>query len=129
LIPASSFCWYNEGVECIGVTEQMNNPVDEFAKQLSSAPERPFDRMQVRRYAGVSFLNFLLKEGAAREDLETFIRKEAERFTENTAWSQEFVYVRTSHLGLIYRFRFRVPNEKSFCCGNLCPDCVRLNNI
>ncbi|WP_223700347.1 hypothetical protein [Sutcliffiella deserti] len=26
----------------------------------------------------------------------------------------------------VYRHRFYVPQEKMFCCGNLCPDCIRL---
>ncbi|KMJ58513.1 hypothetical protein AB685_11575 [Bacillus sp. LL01] len=26
----------------------------------------------------------------------------------------------------VYRHRFFVPQEKMFCCGNLCDDCIRL---
>ncbi|MEI5906049.1 hypothetical protein WAK64_03060 [Bacillus spongiae] len=26
----------------------------------------------------------------------------------------------------VYRHRFFVPQEKMFCCGNLCEDCIRL---
>lgn len=26
----------------------------------------------------------------------------------------------------VYRHRFYVPQEKMFCCGNLCEDCIRL---
>lgn len=37
-------------------------------------------------------------------------------------------YVRQTQNLFVYRHRFFVPQEKMFCCGNLCPDCIRLRN-
>ncbi|MBM7621714.1 hypothetical protein JOC95_003622 [Bacillus tianshenii] len=35
-------------------------------------------------------------------------------------------FVRVSNNLYVYRHRFFVPQEKMFCCGNLCADCIRL---
>ncbi|WP_404449937.1 hypothetical protein LG307_09015 [Sutcliffiella horikoshii] len=35
-------------------------------------------------------------------------------------------YVRRQGCLFVYRHRFYVPQEKMFCCGNLCDDCIRL---
>jgi hypothetical protein len=106
----------------------MNNPVDLFAKRLASAPGRPFERLEWRQYAGMTFLYFLPAEEILRRRLEEFLNREAAKFTENTELRHEFGYVRTSRHGVVYRFRLLVPDEKSFCCGNLCPDCIRFRN-
>lgn len=37
-------------------------------------------------------------------------------------------FVRKSDLIYVFRHRFFVPQEKMFCCGNLCEDCIRLKN-
>ncbi|WP_078381013.1 hypothetical protein [Sutcliffiella halmapala] len=40
----------------------------------------------------------------------------------------ETYYVRHDETHFVYRHRFFVPQEKMFCCGNLCVDCIRLKN-
>ncbi|WP_226681113.1 hypothetical protein [Sutcliffiella horikoshii] len=35
-------------------------------------------------------------------------------------------FVRRDENLFVYRHRFYVPQEKMFCCGNLCDDCIRL---
>lgn len=35
-------------------------------------------------------------------------------------------FVRQAQNQYVYRHRFFVPQEKMFCCGNLCEDCIRL---
>ncbi|MFC3882699.1 hypothetical protein ACFOU2_03990 [Bacillus songklensis] len=35
------------------------------------------------------------------------------------------VFVRSEKNLLIYRHRFYVPQQKMFCCGNVCSDCTR----
>ncbi|AST92171.1 MULTISPECIES: hypothetical protein [Sutcliffiella] len=37
-------------------------------------------------------------------------------------------FVRKSDNIYVFRHRFFVPQEKMFCCGNLCEDCIRLKN-
>jgi hypothetical protein len=44
----------------------------------------------------------------------------------DTDISFEYRYVRRSKGRDVYRIHFRVPDEKSFCCGNSCIDCILL---
>jgi|SRR5690606_26904666 hypothetical protein len=38
------------------------------------------------------------------------------------------VYVRNDNEMFVFRHRFFVPQEKMFCCGNNCIDCIRYKN-
>ncbi|WP_035662396.1 hypothetical protein [Halalkalibacter akibai] len=40
--------------------------------------------------------------------------------------SCDLSFVRMKSQTFVYRARFKVPQEKLFCCGNGCTDCVRL---
>lgn len=46
--------------------------------------------------------------------------------TASTKLRVECVYVRSKDQQHVFLFRFLVPNEKQFCCGNLCEDCYYL---
>jgi hypothetical protein len=46
--------------------------------------------------------------------------------TQGTKLKVECIYVRSLEHLHVFRFRFLVPNEKQFCCGNLCVDCFLL---
>ncbi|MBA4492916.1 hypothetical protein ACFO25_08495 [Paenactinomyces guangxiensis] len=104
----------------------MRNPVEDFVKKLNSSSNRPHDKLSLRQYAGVSFLYVQMGPSASRRDLESFLQREAECFIRGTEWIYQFAYIRTSAAGLIYRFQLRVPDEKSFCCGNQCVNCILL---
>ncbi|MCA1029948.1 hypothetical protein LCL95_02735 [Bacillus timonensis] len=39
--------------------------------------------------------------------------------------TSETIFVRKEHNVFVYRHRFYVPQEKMFCCGNICVDCIR----
>lgn len=62
-----------------------------------------------------SVINQLIKEAAA------FAMK-GKRLTLSLA------FVREDKTLLVYRVRFLVPQEKMFCCGNLCDDCIRFKS-
>jgi hypothetical protein len=36
----------------------------------------------------------------------------------------ETIFVRQEEHLYVFRHRFYVPQQKMFCCGNLCPDCI-----
>jgi hypothetical protein len=46
--------------------------------------------------------------------------------TQGTKLKVECLYVRSLEHLHVFRFRLLVPNEKQFCCGNLCDDCFLL---
>jgi hypothetical protein len=80
-----------------------------------------------RYFAGTSFLYVVTKDGATRGQVDALIREQAGLLTQETELFYESTFVRKSDHGWVYRFRFRYPEGKSFCCGNQCPDCILLN--
>lgn len=40
--------------------------------------------------------------------------------------SLSMTFVREDETFYVYRIRFLVPQQKMFCCGNLCVNCIRL---
>lgn len=80
-----------------------------------------------RIHAGITFLSILPKEGATHQEIEQLIGGFASQLVDQTELYYDIHYVRTTSKGrMIFRFRFRVPNEKSFCCGNQCVNCILL---
>lgn len=84
-----------------------------------------FQDVEYRYYAGVPFLYLRVPEKAP-SSLSSSIRRAALPLIRNTDLTFECCYVRSAGDRWVYRFRFRVPDEKSFCCGNHCPDCILL---
>ncbi|WP_460414921.1 hypothetical protein [Planifilum fimeticola] len=79
-----------------------------------------------RRYVGIDFLYVRPPTTAAKASFESTARKQADKMVLGTPLFYECHFVRTATDRLVYRFRFRVPDRKSFCCGNQCSDCVLL---
>lgn len=74
-----------------------------------------------RTYAGQRF--FYVNSTLPAPILTKLLVGAAERLSSGTRLQPECVYVRSDADWHVYRFRFRVPDEKQFCCGNLCEDC------
>ncbi|MGN7468768.1 hypothetical protein [Brevibacillus sp. SAFN-007a] len=77
-----------------------------------------------RTHAGQLFLYVSSALPASR--LTERLLETGERLTAPTTLKPECLYVRSSDDQHVYPFRFLVPNEKQFCCGNLCEDCILL---
>ncbi|RXY99384.1 hypothetical protein [Fictibacillus sp. S7] len=75
--------------------------------------------------AGLPFLYILTSGTVSKEMIEQTIKQEAIRAMKGMRLNAEIIYVRKEALLYVYRFRFLVPQEKMFCCGNLCEDCIR----
>ena len=75
-----------------------------------------------RTYAGQRF--FYVNSMLPAPTVTTCILEVAKHLSSGTRLQPECVYVRSEATWHVYRFRFRVPDEKQFCCGNLCADCV-----
>jgi hypothetical protein len=101
--------------------------VQEFIHRLNKLAHKPFSDLFERQFAGVSFIYVKLHRHS-RTEFENCLQIEARQFIQGTDWSFEFSYIRTYHDLCVYRFQFSVPNEKSFCCGNQCPDCILLKS-
>lgn len=79
-----------------------------------------------RMYAGQRF--FYVNSKLPVHSLTQLLLETGERLSIGTILKPECIYVRSSDPWHVYRFRFRVPDEKQFCCGNLCEDCFLLRS-
>ncbi|WNC17086.1 hypothetical protein [Brevibacillus brevis] len=75
-------------------------------------------------YAGQRF--FYVSSAFPASALTKRLTETGERLAAGTILKPECIYVRSDDREHVYRFRFTVPNEKQFCCGNLCEDCFLL---
>ncbi|MFC0189017.1 hypothetical protein ACFFJY_12010 [Fictibacillus aquaticus] len=82
-----------------------------------------------KEVTGIPFLYVSLRlDTADRKQAEQIIKLCAAKAIKGKRLRIVMEYVREEIDLLVYRFRFLVPQEKMFCCGNLCPDCIRFKN-
>lgn len=77
-----------------------------------------------RKSAGIPFL-YIQTLQADRQEIEQKIKRCAVRAMRGKRLNAETIFVRALDGEWVYRHRFYVPQEKMFCCGNLCNDCIR----
>ncbi|CAJ1003032.1 MULTISPECIES: hypothetical protein [Bacillales] len=77
-----------------------------------------------RQFAGQRF--FYIASPLPATQLACQLLATGERITADTKLKLECVYVRSDSSQHVFRVRFLVPQEKQFCCGNLCEDCFLL---
>jgi hypothetical protein len=78
-----------------------------------------------RDYAGQRF--YYVTSPLAVDRLQAEVEQIAIRIVRHTMCGFAYQHVRQEGAEIVFRFRFTVPNQKMFCCGNLCEDCTRLN--
>ncbi|MGW6301394.1 hypothetical protein, partial [Peribacillus butanolivorans] len=59
-----------------------------------------------------------------KNNLFLLIKKAASRSMRGKQLHCETIFVRQEIQLFVFRHRFYVPQQKMFCCGNLCPDCI-----
>jgi hypothetical protein len=75
--------------------------------------------------AGLPFLYLKLQEETDLEKLEHLLINHAMRCMKGKRLNFEIEFVRQENNLFVFRARFLVPQEKMFCCGNLCENCIR----
>jgi hypothetical protein len=93
-----------------------------FAKQLQSY--EAMEDYKMKKIAGIPFI--YIKSSYPKHEMEEMIKKAAAKSMRGKRLHSETIYVRQKDRHYVYRHRFYVPQEKMFCCGNLCVDCIRL---
>ncbi|WP_349410386.1 hypothetical protein [Pseudalkalibacillus sp. SCS-8] len=78
--------------------------------------------------AGIPFVYLTFTETIHKKEAERILEKAAVQSMKGKRLQSEMIYVRQEGRTFVYRCRFYVPNEKMFCCGNLCHDCIRFKN-
>ncbi|MBD1380963.1 hypothetical protein [Metabacillus arenae] len=79
-----------------------------------------------KKIAGIPFLYVFHKEHLTQNELEKQLKASAKIAMTGKKITSETTFVRNDGIQFVYRHRFFVPQEKMFCCGNMCIDCIRL---
>ena len=95
-----------------------------FIKQLT-LDERIYKAFW-KKITGIPFLYIQINPDTPHPTLESLIKKCSDIAIKGKRLHSETVFVRQDDMLFVYRHRFYVPQEKMFCCGNLCVDCTRL---
>ncbi|MBS2968850.1 hypothetical protein J9317_08775 [Metabacillus sp. KIGAM252] len=94
----------------------------DFLDNLSAAPSLSSVRKTV--ITGIPFLYITADFPLSMESLSSLIDQSAKKAMLYKKVTCKTVFVRNEGHNWVYRHRFYVPQEKMFCCGNLCPDCI-----
>lgn len=98
---------------------------DIFIKQLLLHPS--IAHVHWKKITGIPFLYItIIDHNLTQLELEKAINKGSAISIKGKRLHCETVFVRNDGMLYVYRHRFHVPQEKMFCCGNLCKDCIRL---
>lgn len=82
-----------------------------------------------KKVAGIPFLYVQIQTGHVfgwEEKGQSFIHVCSKKAMFKKKVTAETHFFRRQDNLFVYRHRFYVPQEKMFCCGNLCEDCIRL---
>lgn len=86
------------------------------------------EQASYKKSAGIPFLYIHTVEHCSQEELEKAIRLSAAGAMKGKQLHSDTEFVRNESELYVFRHRFYVPQRKMFCCGNLCPDCIRLRH-
>ncbi|MBO8176403.1 MAG: hypothetical protein H0Z31_02995 [Bacillus sp. (in: Bacteria)] len=95
---------------------------DHFLQLLNK--EEAIHLAKMRKSAGIPFL--YITSSLPKEEVEHLIKSCAGKAMRGKRLHAETHFFRKNVETFIYRHRFYVPQEKMFCCGNICEDCIRL---
>jgi hypothetical protein len=97
---------------------------ERLAAQLKASPV--LTDVRLRTFAGVHFLYVQPSADCHPHDVDGLLKQTADELVKGTEWSFACHFVRATSDTRVDRLQFRVPDVKSFCCGNQCPHCVLL---
>jgi hypothetical protein len=97
----------------------------EFLQHLRT--DSRIERVSDAKMAGIPFLYVQVRKhiDIERKEVQALLEQAAVKAMKGKRLHSEMIYVRHEDQEFVYRFRFFVPQEKMFCCGNLCHDCIR----
>ena len=96
-----------------------------FMEKLEECGE--YKHAEHKKYAGIPFLRVTCIDAEIPPESVIQTIKHASAFAmKGKRLHSETVFVRKDQATFVFRHRFYVPQEKMFCCGNLCDDCTRL---
>jgi hypothetical protein len=85
------------------------------------------ERAWYTKIVGIPFLYIKYLHMSDLSYFEKLIKKASSLSMRGKQLHSETIFVREDAGIFIFRHRFFVPQRKMFCCGNLCPDCIRFD--
>lgn len=96
---------------------------DELLNTLSK--EKHIQSCKITKVAGIPFLYIHTYEIMDENDLIKLIEGISSSIIKNKRITYQTIFVRKeSDFHYVFRHRFFVPQEKMFCCGHFCVDCI-----
>ncbi|SFA75875.1 hypothetical protein SAMN04488577_0826 [Bacillus sp. cl95] len=95
-----------------------------FLSHFNSVKE--IEESSVKKITGIPFLYIKMGKPLEKSVIEDHIRRFSAKAMKGKQLHSETIFVRKEEYLYVYRHRFYVPQQKMFCCGNLCDDCIRL---
>ncbi|WP_337193880.1 hypothetical protein [Pontibacillus yanchengensis] len=97
---------------------------DTFICYMSEHPK--IANCYYKQVTGIPFI-YIKGESQAikRSDIEEVLKEAAAKAMKAKRLTLSMYHVRESEAFYVYRVRFLVPQQKMFCCGNICDDCIR----
>jgi hypothetical protein len=86
------------------------------------------DNAYWKKVTGIPFLYIISPICISQCEIDKEIIKCSAFVMKGIRLHSDTIFVRKEAGLYVYRHRFYVPQEKMFCCGNLCEDCTRLKN-
>lgn len=96
-----------------------------FIDNIYQAPS--IDDVKKTHMAGTPFLYVSVNDEIEHKEMQKIIESAAVQSMKGKRLHFEAIFVRKDQHCYVYRCRFYVPQEKMFCCGNFCHDCIRFN--
>jgi hypothetical protein len=96
---------------------------------LKSLEERIcMTKLEKKTFSGSPFLYIDVCDPYIQDKVvvESAIKEAAAYSIKGKRLHSDTIFVRFENNQYVFRHRFYVPQEKMFCCGNLCKDCIRL---
>ncbi|WP_409305308.1 hypothetical protein [Peribacillus sp. SCS-155] len=101
-----------------------------WSKFISLLVSEPYvETADYKKIAGIPFLYITYSGNVNLGMIEKIIKQSAGKAMRGKQLHSETTFVREDPARIyVFRHRFYVPQRKMFCCGNLCPDCIRFHS-
>jgi hypothetical protein len=85
--------------------------------------------IQRKKFGGLPFVYIDLEKPISKLQLDHLLTRFSKEAMQGKRLSCDISFVRMQKKAFVYHIRFKVPQEKLFCCGNGCTDCVRHKKV
>lgn len=101
----------------------LNEIWEDFLNRITLDPAIIF--IEKKLMAGIPFVYVNVLPHVSLDATTDAVKKHAVKAMKGKRLTLNLHFVRSEENLYVYRMRFLVPQEKMFCCGNLCFDCIR----